>query len=154
MSVIFAAARDELPVTRCDFTRRLEEDAAAPPAHTDSSCSLSGSQAPEIRRDAASGRVRRREGRKRRFRSRRLLHASPHHPQTAFVGKPPLLCVGILISGWAYLQAPLSVSVPLILSGHLRLAFISLCLLSTQVFILNQCAIVLQTCLWIRAFTA
>lgn len=46
-----------------------------------------GRQAAQTRRDGVSGRVRRREGRERRLRSGRLLHASPHHPQAAVVGK-------------------------------------------------------------------
>ncbi|MEQ2188568.1 hypothetical protein GOODEAATRI_016397, partial [Goodea atripinnis] len=44
----------------------------------------------KTRWDGDSGRVRRQEGRERPLRSGRLFHASPHHPQTAVVGKPPL----------------------------------------------------------------
>lgn len=52
---------------------------------------LSFSQlAAESRRDAGSGRVWRREGRELLLRSGRVLHASPDHPETDVVGKPPL----------------------------------------------------------------
>lgn len=47
-----------------------------------------GFRAAPSRRDGASGRVRRREGRGRRLRSGRLLHASPDRPSADVVGKP------------------------------------------------------------------
>lgn len=75
---------------------RLEEVPVAPRSSlTDCSRSLSGRQAAETRGDGASGRVRRREGRERRLRSGRLLHASPDHPQAAVVGKTSSAVCGL-----------------------------------------------------------
>lgn len=83
-----AAACEQLSVTRCDFTPRLEEDAAAARSSlTDQTRLSAGVRQQKRRRDGASGRVRRREGRELHLRSGRFLHVSPHPPQAAVVGK-------------------------------------------------------------------
>jgi len=56
--------------------------------------------------DGGSGSVRRREGRERRLRPGRLLHAPPDHPQADVVGKQAsaATCCGVHINGQAHLH--------------------------------------------------
>lgn len=85
-------------VTRCDFTRRLEDAAAGARISLRlTSLSVGRRAAPSRRGDGASGRVRRRQGRERQLRPGRLLQAPPDHPPADVLGKPPSATCGLAL---------------------------------------------------------
>lgn len=107
-----AAARDQLSVTRCDFTPEAElggEGGGGGERHRCGLLSLflslshgllsdfffCGRQASPSRRYGDGGRLQCRESRAHRLWSGGFLHASTHHPQTHVVGKIHLQCLGV-----------------------------------------------------------
>lgn len=87
-----------MAVTRCDFTRRLEDAAAGARISLRlTSPSVGRRAAPSRRGDDASGRVRRRQGRERQLRPGRLLQAPPDHPAADVLGKPPSATCGLAL---------------------------------------------------------